>query len=184
MNTISTLNKKSSASPSGIDYHIIAKLLSRMQLIVVDFMNLSLSSGIIPETWKSLHIIPIPKPQSFHYNINNTRPIVLLDTFRKVLTKLILSRLSLILQQHNVLKGLNFCGLKGESILTLSALSNKTWIEVIPYLWNGLKAAKILDKHTRPLKLASLPSPIWMIRASLTIKRQTSAYYQHSWWIL
>ncbi|GBC36358.2 ribonuclease HI, putative [Rhizophagus irregularis DAOM 181602=DAOM 197198] len=44
----------------------------------------------------------------------NTRPIALLDNIRKSVTKLLTNRLSTILTNNKVLRGLNFCGLKGE----------------------------------------------------------------------
>src|SRR6266498_3329760 len=46
--------------------------------------------------------------------MTNTRLIALLDTLRKVTTKLLTNRLSRLLKSTNVLKGLNFCGLKEE----------------------------------------------------------------------
>ena len=57
----------------------------------------------------------IPKPDRYHYNIVNTRPIALLDVFRKLATKIMGSRLSALFSQHQVLRGHNYCGLKGDS---------------------------------------------------------------------
>src|SRR3954469_23420748 len=44
----------------------------------------------------------------------NYQAMYILDTIRKMLTKLLTNCLSDILSLHQVLKGLNFCGLKGE----------------------------------------------------------------------
>ena len=50
----------------------------------------------------------ISKPKLWEFNLNHTRPIILLECPRKALIKLINSRLLAILAKHNVLKGNNF----------------------------------------------------------------------------
>ena len=82
--------------------------------LIIRFFNWSLHTGFIPRRWKQSHIYPIPKPKPFNLDLNNVRPIALLDVFRKGFTKLITERLSRKLSDLKILKGLNFCGLKGE----------------------------------------------------------------------
>src|SRR6266498_29979 len=113
--TLDDLNTGSAAGPSFIDYRIIRKLPESMHNVLINFVNISLSYGLVPSAWKTSHIFPIPKPQSFGYDMKNTRPIALLDTLRKVATKLLTNRLSTLLKSTKILKGLNFCGLKEES---------------------------------------------------------------------
>src|SRR6266542_1121638 len=123
--TVSSLSNQSTAGPSGIDYRILKNLPDSMIFIVLCFINLTLKTGIIPALWKISNVIPIPKPNAFHFDILNTRPIALLDTFRKTATKILTRRISLILSSHQVLKGANFCGLKGEDTTTpLATLQN------------------------------------------------------------
>jgi len=92
--TISSLSDHSAAGPSGIDYQILKKLPDNMILIVLRFINLTLKTGIIPALWKVSNVTPIPKPNAFHYDILNTRPIALLDTFRKTATKILTRRIT------------------------------------------------------------------------------------------
>ena len=54
---------------------------------------------------------PIPKPKLWEFNLNHTRPIILLEYPRKALIKLVNSHLLVILVKHNILKGNNFAGL-------------------------------------------------------------------------
>ena len=69
--------------------------------------------------WSLAFIYPIPKPKLWEYDLNNTRPITLLECPQKALIKLLNRRLSTILIKHNVLKGLNFAGLPYKSTFEL-----------------------------------------------------------------
>src|SRR3954451_4460243 len=60
-------------------------------------------------------VYPIPKPKPWEFDLNNTRPITLLECPRKAFVKLLNSRLSSILIRHNILKGHNFAGLPFKS---------------------------------------------------------------------
>src|SRR5438034_11640140 len=87
---------------------------------------LCLENGEIPSAWREAVVYPIPKPQEWHAQLKNTRPITLLETVRKAVTKLITTRLSNILSEFDVLQGGNFTGLPGGScsapIQTLESL--------------------------------------------------------------
>jgi hypothetical protein len=83
-------------------------------------------------------VIPIPKPHEWKYQLENTRPITLLEVIRKTLVKLFYNRLSTILAKHDVLKGNNFAGLPGGSccdpIITLESIIHDAHINKNP-LW-------------------------------------------------
>src|ERR1051325_10405271 len=63
-------------------------------------------------------MFPIPKPKDWNFNINITRPILLLKCGRKLIVKIFTNRLSHICNEHQVLQGLNFAALKGGSTAT------------------------------------------------------------------
>ncbi len=69
----------------------------------------------IPDDWKQAYLYPIPKPIDWQSDLTNTRPLILLDTMRKAVMKLLTNRLSRIMAKHNILKGNNFAGLPGGS---------------------------------------------------------------------
>src|SRR6266542_6065989 len=102
--TMMDLSNKSAPGPSGINYRILKQLPIEFNTLIVDLINCCFSLSIVPTQWKASHIIPIPKPQKFIYDINNTRLIALLDTFQKVSTKIKTQRLSYLLTEHSVLK--------------------------------------------------------------------------------
>src|SRR3954467_9022888 len=68
--------------------------------------------------WKDATIYPIPKPMDWNCSLKNTRPITLLETARKLMTKIMTNRLANTLHRHNVLKGNNYAGLPGGSCHT------------------------------------------------------------------
>ena len=123
--TVAELNNDSAAGPSHLPYRIIKKLPENFTHLLISFINFCYHHSLVPTAWKSSNIAPIPKPQSFNYNMENTRPIALLDTIRKTTTKILTNRLSSLLSRHHILKGFNFCGLKNEDTsIPLYALNN------------------------------------------------------------
>ncbi|CAG8814443.1 19744_t:CDS:2, partial [Gigaspora margarita] len=71
-------------------------------------------SGISYILIKNLYAIP--KNKDWDYNLNNIRPITLLKTFRKYITKIFTLRLFKIFKENTVLKEYNFAGLSSCSI--------------------------------------------------------------------
>ena len=75
-------------------------------------------------------IFPIPKMAEGDLILQNIRPIMLLEAARKCFIKIIQKRLSVILVEKQILKGLNFAGLSGEStqepIHTINSLIEET----------------------------------------------------------
>src|SRR6266487_6219492 len=66
----------------------------------------------MPKAWKKTNTILILKPKNWHQNINITRPIVLIETARKIFTKILTNKLEHICRQHDILKGNNYSILK------------------------------------------------------------------------
>src|SRR5256885_17249998 len=66
--------------------------------------------NIIPNGWKRAAIYPIPKLTTWQLKLNNTRPITLLESPRKILVK-ILNALSKIFVEHTILQSCQFAGL-------------------------------------------------------------------------
>lgn len=60
-------------------------------------------------------IFSIAKPKPWNLELKNTRPIVLLDTVRKLLMKILNQRLAKVLKENNVLREPNYATLPGES---------------------------------------------------------------------
>ena len=100
---------------SGITYSLIQAGSTKTQEIFRTFAEICIRTGRIPKKWKISQIYPIPKEGDWQYNLGNVRPIALLETFRKCMTKILTKRLAQVLCRKKILKGPNFAGLPGNS---------------------------------------------------------------------
>ena len=110
-----SLPNDKASGPSGISYEMFKKMRDNSIAMFVDFINLCFSFGTMPPTWKKSNIYPIPKNNDWCGDLSNTRPIILIETARKILTKILTLRLAAVCKNHEILKGPNFAGLPGES---------------------------------------------------------------------
>ena len=116
--TIASLPNNKAAGPSGISYEMFKNLSHLSSNYLKDIIIECFRTGCIPSQWKDATIYPIPKPTDWNCSLKNTRPICLLETARKLMTKIMNNRLANILHSHNLLKGNNFAGLPGGSCHT------------------------------------------------------------------
>jgi hypothetical protein len=100
---------------SGISYILIKQVGKKIQEVFRNFADLCLVEGRIPIKWKIAQVYPIPKDVEWGYNLNNIRPIALIETFRKVVTKVLTRRLAKVFTEKEILKGPNYAGLPGNS---------------------------------------------------------------------
>ena len=101
--------------PSSISNEMLKHLgpHSRKYLWLIICGCLQISS--IPARWNFAYVYPIPKPKPWEFDLNNTRPITLLECPRKAFVKLLNTRLASVIVQYNILKGTNFAGLPFKS---------------------------------------------------------------------
>jgi len=100
---------------SGISYILIKQAGKETQEVFRNFADLCLVEGRIPIKWKIAQVYPIPKDVEWGYSLNNIRPIALIETFRKVVTKVVTRRLAKVFTEKEILKGPNYAGLPGNS---------------------------------------------------------------------
>src|SRR5256714_1656427 len=98
---------------SGITYLLIKKLHPTVHELLRSFAGKLYSTALIPTDWKTSQIFPIPKPTDWEFNLEKTRPIILLECLRKLTVRVINTRLARLCLEHNILRGLNFGGLPG-----------------------------------------------------------------------
>jgi endonuclease/exonuclease/phosphatase family metal-dependent hydrolase len=112
---INSLPTDKAAGPSEITNEMLKHLGEKMQKCIRYFISACLKLNDIPTAWKEAYVYPIPKPKEWNCDLNNTRPITLLDTLRKALVKLLNNRLANIMVKHKILQSNQFAGLPNSS---------------------------------------------------------------------
>ncbi|RIA91650.1 hypothetical protein C1645_821740 [Glomus cerebriforme] len=81
--TISLLPNNKAGGPSSIKYEDIVHLDDYTIEFLLNLYNIILTYTIFPTEWSEALLFPIPKPKDWEGDINNTHPIVLLETTRR-----------------------------------------------------------------------------------------------------
>ena len=110
---INNLNNNSAPGASGIPYFFLKHLKDSSLEFLVTLFNKILTTSITPQEWSIGKLFPIPKPNDWQKDINKTRPITLLETCRKIFTKIITRRLSKVMIDNPILNVNNWAALPG-----------------------------------------------------------------------
>src|SRR5260363_70527 len=100
---------------SGIGYTLLRRIGPKTKAYILKLLNKILKEGIYPRKWKIGMIFLIPKIAEWDLTMQKMRPIMLLEAARKCFVRIMQRRLSKAIVKKQILKGLNFAGLPGES---------------------------------------------------------------------
>ncbi|KAL4126953.1 hypothetical protein QTP88_011151 [Uroleucon formosanum] len=103
VSVIHKLRPNKSPGHDQITNKIAKNLPKKAILFLTHIYNAMLRLSYFPPTWKYSIIIMISKPNKPKHLTSSYRPISLLPTFAKLFEKLILHRISLLVDQHNIL---------------------------------------------------------------------------------
>ena len=103
------------AGPSNIPSEFWKKAGKKTKEALRILLNTCLSQKDIPNEWKKATIILIPKSKNWQGNVNITRPITLIETARKILTRILTDRIATVCHSKEILKGNNISVLKNTS---------------------------------------------------------------------
>src|SRR5438874_9764302 len=106
-----SLKEDTAPGISEISYQLIKKVSPKTREYLVEFANKVICEGKFPKKWKLGQIYLIPKNTDWEFNLANTRPIMLLEMFRKLVVRIVQKRLSKVFVKKQILKGTNFTGL-------------------------------------------------------------------------
>ncbi|RIB10956.1 hypothetical protein C2G38_2204734 [Gigaspora rosea] len=80
---------KKATGPSQILNEMLKHIGTKAKKIIIDIFNACLRLKTIPKAWKRSAIYPISKKHIFNGDLNQTRPITLIEHMRKLFTKAI-----------------------------------------------------------------------------------------------
>ena len=116
--------------PDGISGRMLRATAPSIAKTLSKIFNISLTQGKIPTAWKALNINPIPKSKDIS-QCSNYRPISLLSLPSKILERIIHTRISGFLYDHNLLSRIQF-GFRSRSSTQEALLSvTNTWYSML-----------------------------------------------------
>ena len=104
---INELNKYKGTGPNGVPTEILKMINFTLCAPLSKIYNMCLSTGVHPEKFKIVHVIPIYKKGS-RLLTSNYRPISLLSNLNKILEKIMHKRIYLFLEKYELLYDLQF----------------------------------------------------------------------------
>ncbi len=110
---VKTAPKMKAPGLSGITNDILQHLGEVGKFILYQMVGAAIVQGEFPKAWKTGLIFCIPKTSEWTGNMAEIRPITLLEHARKIMFSILTTRLSTIMNTHNILRGPNFSVLKG-----------------------------------------------------------------------
>ena len=102
-NLIRSLKPKTSTGHDNISSKIFKQLYLGIIQPCVHIINLSLSTGIVPEAMKLAKVVPIFKNNGSNIVMKNYRPVSLLPVLSKILERIVYNRLFYFLVKHKIL---------------------------------------------------------------------------------
>ena len=122
---IRNLSNNKTPGPSQIPYEVFKHLETKTLQWLTNFFNEILRTGKTPREWSKGHVILIPKPKDWEGQLEITRPITLMETTRKLFTKIINNRLAQTLADHKILNKSNQAGIPGgRTVYPIHILNN------------------------------------------------------------
>lgn len=106
-------------SPLEITNEMFKNTEPQAKKYLLSLMNKVLPIGTIPVEWITSYISLLPKSCNWEGSLNLIRPITLMETSRKLLTKILNSRIVAAIEKMNALLQFNFVELPGGRTLYL-----------------------------------------------------------------
>ena len=100
INIISSLDRNKATGPNNIPTKILKLLINDISTQLSDIFNVSFSTGVFPSILKIAKVVPIHKKES-KLVYPNYRPIALLSNLKKILEKLMYSRIFKLFNDNN-----------------------------------------------------------------------------------
>lgn len=127
------VNKKRNTAPGldGISYEMIKLLPIDLKKRLVRILNRMWSSGLIPQEWKNIEVIPIKKPKKDPNDAKSYRLISLIVVIAKIFNNILKNRLEEFITVREILTDFTYGFRKGRSTVNCLNLLNSMISEAI-----------------------------------------------------
>ena len=98
------VTKSSSPGTDGIHYEMLSKLSYLQKINLLNFYNHLWTNNLFPDQWREAVVIPFLKPGKPSNNVSSYRPIALTSCLCKTMERMVLPRLTLVLECNNYIK--------------------------------------------------------------------------------
>lgn len=133
--TILSMQKKNSCDINDISLNLIQSVAPQIVAPLNHIFNLSLENGVFPDGMKTSKTIPIFKKAGNKLDLNNYRGISIVNSFSKILEKLVSIRLLKFLEKTNFFSDNQFGFLKGRS-------TNQAVLQIINFVTKAINEGK------------------------------------------
>jgi exonuclease III len=117
LDTLINLPRNKAPGLTTIPYEVWTNLGSIAKQHIKTLFNHILKSSQPPLHWKQSVVTLLPKKLVWSHDLADTRPISLIETSRKIFTKILNTRLANLLCSQKILSEFNFAGLKNQSTM-------------------------------------------------------------------
>ena len=125
-NLIINLNTDKASGPDGISALMLKATANSIASPLAELFSLSLRTGKFPKLWKLANVVPIPKSND-KSDPSNYRPVSLLSIVRKILEKIVYSRLWEHIVEHAPLSVCQWGFQKHRSTTTALLFATHEW---------------------------------------------------------
>src|SRR5581483_808520 len=176
-----TANGKASGA-SEISYEMLKNCGEKEQENFRELLNNILKSGETPEEWKHSRIYPIPKVDDWQGQMDKLRPIALIETGRRILSKIITKRMDTVITANKIIQENNWAGTSGGTTtkpriilqnMIEDAQVNKKEMWIL--LQDTKKAFDSVGKKALEITLERIGSPSKLTKIILEMRENRSA---------
>jgi len=158
---LQALDTNKATGPDGIPPIVLKKCAPELSPVLSRLFELSLVKGRCPLSWKSSHVIPVPKKGDLSLP-SNYRPIAITSVLCKVLETLLTEAIMSFCEQHSVINDKQYGFRKQRSTADLLSYVTNVWSSSLDKFGEStaiaLDISKAFDRVWHPALLAKLYS--------------------------
>ncbi|CAK1586323.1 unnamed protein product [Parnassius mnemosyne] len=157
-----SLDVNKSSGPDVVPHIVLKTCAPELAPVLTRLFRYSYSLGVVPKSWKTALVHPIPK-KGDSSDPSNYRPIAITSFFSKVMETIINSQLMRYLEDHQLISHRQYGFCRGRSAGVLLGYLTHRWAEAIESEGKALNVrldilAKACDRVWHKALLSKLPS--------------------------